>query len=102
MKKELPFEVVCLESLPQEIWVGRTVLHPMEQTASGPVWNTDDYPHRDPDDPPNALAFDLGIVLEVFEHPDALGGLRCRFLTENGGSLHYGPDNLWVPLLGGS
>jgi hypothetical protein len=102
VKKALPFEVACLESFPQAQWVGKTVLHPMEQTASGPAWNTDDYAHKDPDNLPNDLVFDLGIVLEVFEHPDSLGGLRCRFLTEHGSSLHYGPDNLWVPILGGS
>jgi hypothetical protein len=100
-KKELPFPVVCLDTFPEDAWVGKTALHPGEQGAK-PCWNTDDYAHKDADDPRNSLVFDLGVVLEVFEHPDVCGGQRCRFVTADGGSLHYGPDSLWVPVIGDS
>lgn len=100
-KKSLPFDVLCLTAFPPEEWVGQTVLHPMEQVGDDPRWNQLDYDPRFTGDEEmkDKLVFDLGIVVEVFEHPDGLGDLRCRFMTDSGGSLHYGPANLWVPVV---
>ena len=90
--KEIPFELVRLSTLPESEWVGKTVLHPFEQTGKTPTWH---------DDETGELLFDLGIVFGVTPDPDfnAYGNMRCTFFCDNGSCLFYSPENLWVPVI---
>jgi len=77
-------DLVQLSTLPQDTWIGLPVFHPMEQQGILANW----------------LLYDTGIVLEVYPDPDFPGELQCRFVVSLGGhatTLHYQPDNLWVP-----
>ena len=81
----IPFKLVKLSTLPEDTWVGRPVFHPHEQAGDKANW------HR----------YDVGIVTEVYPDRDFRGVKQCRFvhgiLNTGNGTLHYGPDNLWVP-----
>ena len=76
-------EVVPLSTLRRELWVGLGVFHPMSQEGDRADW----------------LAYDVGIIVDMFPDPD-FPGWQCRFIHALGGSsgtLKYRPDNLWVP-----
>ncbi len=86
-----PFTLVQLSTIPQERWRGLPVFHPMEQSARGVEWLSDDLQDR------GAPAYDVGVVLdwEPDEHWPEI--IRVRFLMSMGGILRYGSYNLWVP-----
>lgn len=76
-----PFELVQLSQFPQDQWVGLPVFHPMSQTGSTPDW----------------YMYDVGVVCEFYPDPHFDDITRVRFVCDNGTTLHYSSDNLWVP-----
>ena len=102
-KKSLPFDVLCLTVFSRETWVGRPVLHPKEQIEGVPHWNPLDYKDygddwSDPEMCADELVFDLGLVV-VVEDDEQMDRSEVTFLQDDGRTLHYGADNLWVPVL---
>jgi hypothetical protein len=77
-------DLVQLVTLPRRAWIGLPVFHPCAQDGTNANW----------------LSYDVGVVLEVCPDPDSPRELQCRFVTSvlgRSATLHYGPDNLWVP-----
>jgi len=77
--------LVQLNSLPQQTWVGRRVLHPMEQWSNNPNWNID--------------RPDQGIIVD-WELDDrwGLSQYEVYFAVDgwDGFALHYKSTNLWT------
>ena len=92
----LPFGVVCLTTIPQETWIGQTVLHPAVQINGEPIWHSEDHPGSN--DPLQGLEFNIGVVYRVFPDPDFPDVIRAQFMGMDGEILHYGAANLWVPV----
>ena len=79
-------QVVLLSTLPQEMWMGLPVFHPMSQRGEVANWH----------------AYDVGVVIDVYPDPDfaEYGEWKVRFqggVGSGGWTLAYSPTNLWVP-----
>ena len=77
-------DLAQLTTLPQETWIGLPVFHPCGQEENRANW----------------LLYDVGVVVEVFPHPNDASEFQCRFIVAAGFSsftLQYGSSNLWVP-----
>ena len=74
-------EVVQLSSLPQEIWVGLPVLHPLGDAGPDADW----------------FYYDVGVVSEVIPDRDLPDSPDCRFIHSHHGTLRYPAARLWVP-----
>lgn len=102
-----PFDLVQLSTLPESVWLGRAVFHPMEQRGDEAIWTIT------PEDRADAIAagdpisddewdtvYDVGVVTEWAPDPlfaDIPGSKRVRFVMASGHSLHYAASNLWTP-----